>query len=128
MRIRKRAVLDGARPAALEPAADAVAAIRRAEQSAAERLAAEQAEQGERMEARRRADALLEQASARAAELAEQHRKIVRAAAAAEAERELEAAAAEITRLQRAARDRHDLAVELAVRLVLSGEARCSSR
>jgi hypothetical protein len=112
----------------LEPAADAMAAIRRAEEAAAARLAAEEAEQAEQAAARRRADALLEQASARAAELAEQRRQAVRAAVAAEVEHEHAMATVETGQLQQAARDHHDLAVRLAVAFVLTGEARCSSR
>jgi len=45
-----------------------------------------------------------------------------------EAERERAAAAAAARRLRRVARERHDLAVELAVTYVLTGESRCSPR
>ena len=112
----------------LEPAADAMAAIRRAEEAAAARLAAEEAEQAEQAAARRRAAELLEQASAQAAELAGHRRQAVRATMAAEVEREHAKAAVETDHLQQAVRDRHDLAVRLAVAFVLTGEARCSSR
>jgi hypothetical protein len=115
-------------PTPLEPAADAIAAIRRAEEAAAARLAAEESEQAERAAAERRAAALLEQAAARAAERAEQRRQTVGATVKAEAQRELTAAAAEIARLQQAARDRHEVIVQHAVQLVLTGEAPCSSR
>jgi len=114
-------------PAPLEPAGDVTAAIRRAEEAVAARLAAEKADQAERAAAQRRAATLLAQASERAAELAQQRRQAVRAAVDAEVEREHAAAAGETRRLQRAAQDCRDLAVERAVAFVLTGEARCSS-
>jgi hypothetical protein len=46
----------------------------------------------------------------------------------AEVEREAAAAAAEIARIRRAAQNRHDMAVRLAVAFVLTEETRCSSR
>lgn len=126
----RRPVTRGGRTpsAPLESAGDALAAIRRAEEAAAARLAAEEAEQAERAAAQRRAAALLAEAAARAAELAQQRRQAVRAAVNAEVEREHAAAAAEAGRLERAVQDRHDLAVQRAVAFVLTGEARCLSR
>jgi hypothetical protein len=122
---RRRAA--GAGP--LEQAEAAMAAIRRAEEAAAARLAAEKADRADVDAARRRAAELLAKASRRAAELAAQRRQAVRAACDAEIEREHTAGAAEVTRIRRAAQDRHELGVELAVTLVLTGEAaRCSFR
>jgi len=112
----------------LEAATDAMAAIRRAEEAAAARVAAEETSQAAQEAARHRAAALLAEASARAAELAGRRRKEVRAAVTAEVERKDATAAAEIGRIQRAARDRHDLAVRLALAFVLTEETRCSSR
>jgi colicin import membrane protein len=110
------------------PADDAMAAVRRAEEAAAALLAAEEADQAAQEDARRRAAALLDEARARAAGLARERREVAAAEAEAEAERERAAAAAAAGRLRRAAEQRHDLAVELAVTYVLTGESRCSSR
>ena len=129
MRIRSRP-----RPPAADderepvPADEAMAGIRRAEEAAAARLAAEEADQAAREDAQHRAAALLDVAGARAAELARQRRQEVRAESDAEAERERAAAAAAARRLRGVAQERHDLAVELAVAYVLTGEFRCSSR
>jgi hypothetical protein len=139
MRIRGRGGHDGSRrpvtrwrrtapSSPLEPAGSAMAAIRRAEEAAAARLAAEKADRADVDAARRQAAGLLAEASRRAAELAAQRRQAVRAAADADIEREHAAGVAEISRIQHAAQDRHDLAVELAITLVLTGEAApCSS-
>lgn len=117
------------RDAPLAPTEQTMVAIRQAEQAAAARLAAEKADQAEVDGARRKAAELLAQASRRASELAAQRREEIRAAVAADAEREHAAAAADIGRLQRAAQDYHDLAVQRAVTLVLTGEAaQCWSR
>lgn len=106
-----------------------MAAIRRAEEAAAVRLAAEKADRADVEAACRRAAGLLAEASRRAAELADQRRQAVRVAVDEQIEREQAAGAAEISRIRRAAQDHHALAVELAVTLVLTGEAaQCSSR
>lgn len=124
MKFRRPTVPD--RP--LEPAEDAMAAIGRAEQAAAARLAAEQADQADVDAARRQAAELLVRASRRASEQAAQRRQAIRASVDAEVGQEHAASTAGIGRLQRAAQDRHDLAVQLAITLVLTGEAaECSS-
>ena len=72
---------------------------------------------------------LLAAASRRAQQLAGQRREAVRAEFDAEIQREQAAGAAEIARITQAARNGHDLAVQLAVTFVLTGEAsQCSSR
>ena len=94
----------GARPPApLEPAGEMLAAIRSAEAAAAARVAAEQANQAELDDARSQAAALLTAATARAAELAEQSRRRVRASVDADAQRELAAGAARAGQLLRSA-------------------------
>jgi hypothetical protein len=114
---------------ALEPAEDAMAAIRRAEAAAAARLVAEQADQAGLEAARRQAGNLLAQASRRASELAGQRRRAARAAVEAQAGQEHAVTTAEIARLPPTAEQRRELAVQLAVTLVLTGEAaECSSR
>jgi vacuolar-type H+-ATPase subunit H len=116
-------------PAALEPAGEMLAAIRRAEAAAAARVSAEQANEAELDDARGQAAALLTAAAARAAELAEQSRRRVRASVDADAQRELAAGAARAGQLLRSARQHHDQAVQAALALVLTGEERpCSSR
>lgn len=106
-----------------------MAAIRRAEEAAAARLAAQQADQAGIDAARHQAAELLAAASRRAQQLAGQRREAVRADFDAKIQREQAAGAAEIARITQAARDSHDLAVQLAVTFVLTGEAsQCSSR
>ncbi len=113
----------------LEPAETMLAAIRRAEEAAAARVAAEKADGTARDNARSQAAELLAAAAARAVELAEQSRRRVRAAADADAERELAAGIARADQLLRSAREHHDQAVQDALVLVLAGEERlCSSR
>jgi hypothetical protein len=119
MRIRRRT----APSSPLEPAGAAIAAIRRAEEAAAARLAEQEADRLDADTARSQAAELLAEAADRAAELAAVRRQEVRAAADAEIEREHAAGIAEVERIRRTARDRHDRAVELAVALVLSGKA-----
>ena len=126
MRIRSRHRATGQEP--LEPAAEAMAAIRSAEKAAAARRAAEAADQAGRDGAEKSAAALLADASARAAQRAEQRRLDVRAGVDRAVETVDTAAAAEVSRIERAAADRHDVAVQQAVRFVLTGEAPCSSR
>lgn len=125
MRLRSRT----APPSPLEQAEPTMAAIRRAEEAAAVRLAAQRADQAEIEASRGRAAELLAAASRRAQQLAEQRRDAVRAEFDAEIQRDRAAGAAEIARITRAVRDSHDLAVQLAVTFVLTGEAtQCSSR
>jgi hypothetical protein len=113
----------------LEQMEPTMAAIRQAEEVTAARLAAEKADQADIDAARRQAAELLAAASRRAQQLAGQRREAVRAEFDAEIQREQAAGDAKIARIMQAARDSHDLAVELAVTLVLTGEAaRCSSR
>jgi len=113
----------------LEPAETTLAAIRRAEEAAAIRVAAEKANRAELDNARSQAAELLAAAMARAVELAEQSRQRVRATADAGAERELAAGAARAGQLLRSAREHHDQAVQAALALVLAGEEwPCSSR
>jgi predicted phage-related endonuclease len=107
----------------LEQAGPTMAAIRQAEEAAAARLAAQQADQADLDAARRQAAERLAAASRRAQQLAEQRRKAVRAEFDAEIQREQAAGAAKIERITQAARDSHDLAVQLAVTFVLTGEA-----
>jgi len=126
MRIRGRHRAPAQHP--LEPAAAAMAAIRSAEQAAAARLAAEAADQTGRDNAEKHAAALLADAAARAAQRAERRRLDVRAGVDRAVEAVDTAAAAEVSRLERAAADLHDVAVQQAVRFVLTGEASCSSR
>ena len=112
----------------LEPAETMLAAIRRAEEAAAARVAAEKANRAELDNARSQAAGLLAAATARAVELAEQSRQRVRATADANAEQELAAGTARAGQLLRSARERHDQAVQAALALVLAGEERpCSS-
>ena len=125
MRLRRRT----APPGPLEQAEPTMAAIRRAEEAAAARLAAHQADQAEIGTARRQAEELLAAASRRARQLAERRREAVRAEFDAEIRREHEDAEAAIARINQAARDGHDPAVRLAITFVLIGEAaQCSSR
>lgn len=125
MRLRRHT----ASPSPLEQAGPTMAAIRQAEEAAAERLSAQQADQADIDAARRQAAELVAAASRRAQQLAEQRREAVQAEFDAEIQREQAANAAKIARITQAARDSHDLAVQLAVTFVLSGEAaRCSSR
>ena len=125
MRLRRRT----APPSPLEQAEPTMAAIRRAEEAAAARLAAQQADQADIDAARGQAAELLAAASRRAQQLAGQRREAVRAEFDAEIQREQAAGAAKIARITQAARDGHDLAVQLAVTFVLTGKAaRCSSR
>ena len=125
MRLRRQI----APPSPLEQAEPTMAAIRRAEETATARLAAQQADQADIDAARSRAAELLAAASWRAQQLAAQRGEAVRAEFDAEIQREQAAGAAKIARITQAARDSHDLAVELAVTFVLTGEAaRCSSR
>lgn len=106
-----------------------MAAIRRAEEAAAARLAAETADRADVDAARRQADEILATASRRAAERAAERRHAVRTALDEQADRERAAGAAQAGRLRHDAQDRHGLAVRLAVALVLTGEATtCSSR
>lgn len=125
MRLRRQT----ARPSPLEPVEPTMAAIRRAEEAAAARLAAQQADRADIDAARGQAAQLLAAASRRAQQVAGQRREAVRAEFDAEIQREQAAGAAEIARVTQAARDGHDLAVQLAVTFVLTGEAsQCSSR
>lgn len=107
----------------LEPAGPTMEAIGRAEQAAAARLAAAEADRADIEAARRRAAELLAAASQRAGQLADQRRDAVRAELDAEVQREQAAGAAQIEHTRRAARSRHDRAVQLAVTFVLTGEA-----
>jgi hypothetical protein len=112
----------------LEQAEPTIAAIRRAEEVAAERLAAQQADQADLDAARGQAAELLEEAAQRAEHLAGQRREAVRAQFDAQIRSEQAAGAAKIRRILRAGQDSHDRAVRLAVTFVLTGEAaRCSS-
>jgi len=114
-------------PAPLEPAETMLAAIRGAETAATARLAAETANRAELDHARRQAAELLTAAAARAAELAEQCRRRVRASLDADAQRELAAGDARAGQLLRSARQYHEQAVQAALALVLTGEERpCS--
>jgi hypothetical protein len=116
-------------PSPLEQAEPTMAAIRQAEEAAAARLAAQRADQADIDAARCQAAELLAAASRRAQQLAGQRREAVRAEFDAEIQREQAAAAAEVARLTQTARDVHDLAVQLAITFVLTGEAaQCSSR
>ena len=125
MRLRRRT----APPNPLDQAEPTMAAIRRAEETAAARLAAQQADQADIDAARGWAAELLAAASRRAQQLAEQRREAVQAEFDAEIDREQAAGAAKIARITQAARDSHDLAVQLAITFVLTGEAsQCSSR
>jgi hypothetical protein len=125
MRLRRQT----APPSPLEQAEPTMAAIRQAEEATAARLTAEKADQADIDAARRQAGELLTAASRRAQQLVARRREAVRAEFDAEIQRERVAGAAKIARITQAARDSHDLAVELAVTFVLTGEAaRCSSR
>jgi hypothetical protein len=125
MRLRRQT----APPSPLEQAEPTMAAIRRAEEATAARLAAEKADQADIDAARRQAGELLTAASRRAQQLVARRREAVRAEFDAHVQREQTASAAKIARVIGAARDSHDLAVQLAVAFVLTGEAaRCSSR
>jgi hypothetical protein len=125
MRLRRQT----APPSPLEQAEPTMAAIRQAEEAAAARLAAQQADQADIDAARGQAAQLLAAASRRAQQVAGQRREAVRAEFDAEIQREQAAGAAKIARVTQAARDGHDLAVQLAVTFVLTGEAsQCSSR
>lgn len=113
----------------MEPAEPTMAAIRRAEEAAAGRLAAQQADEASIGAARDQAAGLLATADQRAEQLAGQRREAVRAEYDARIQREQATAAAELAQVARAAQDSHDLAVRLAVAFVLTGEVpRCSSR
>ena len=125
MRLRRQT----APPSPLDQAGPTMAAIRQAEEAAAARLAAQQADQADIDAARRQAAELLAAASRRAQQLAGQRREAVRAEFDAAIQREQTAGSAKIARITQAERDSHDLAVQLAVTLVLTGEvSRCSSR
>ena len=125
MRLRRQT----APPSPLEQAEPTMAAIRRAEEAAARRIAAQQADRADIDAARGQAAELLAAASGRAQQLAGQRREAVRAGFGAEIQREQAAGAAETARITQAARDSHDLAVQIAVTFVLTGEAwQCSSR
>jgi hypothetical protein len=115
-------------PEPLEPAPEAMAAIRMAEEAAAVRLAAEASDQAAQASARQHAAALLADAAERTARLADERRHAIRASADSAAREADAAAAADISRLERAAADRHDLAIQQAIRFVLTGEAPCTSR
>ena len=115
--------------APLEPAEPTLAAIRRAEEAAAARLAAETADRTDVDAAHRQADEILAAAARRATERAAARRQAVRAALDEQAGRERAAGAARAGRLRHDALDRREEAVRLAVALVLTGEAAtCSSR
>lgn len=125
MRMRRRT----APPSRLEQAEPMMAAIRRAEEAAARRLAAQEADEADIDAARDQAAGLLAAAGRRAEQLAEQRRAAVRADFDARIQREQAAGAATIARIMESARRNHELAVRLAVTFVLTGEApRCSSR
>ena len=125
MRLSRRT----APPSPLEQAEPTMAAIRRAEAAAAKRRAAQEADQADTDAARGQAAELLKEAARRAEQLAGQRREAVRVQFDAQIRREQAAGAAEVMRVIRAAQDSHDLAVQLAVTFVLTGEAaRCSSR
>jgi hypothetical protein len=125
MRLRRQT----APPSPLERAEPTMAAIRQAEEATAARLAAQQADQADIDAARDQAAGLLAVAARRAEQLAGQRREAVRAEFDAHIQREQTASAVKIARVIGAARDSHDLAVQLAVTFVLIGEApRCSSR
>lgn len=125
MRLRRQT----APPSPLDQAEPTMAAIRQAEEAAAARLAAQQADQADIDAARRQAAELLAAASRRAQQFAAQRRDAVRAEFDAAIQREQAAGGAKIARITQAARDSHDLAVQLTVTFVLTGEAApCSSR
>jgi hypothetical protein len=106
-----------------------MAAIRRAEEAATRRLAAQQADKADIDAARDQAAGLLAAAARRAEQLAGQRREAVRAEFDAHIQREQTASAAKIARVIGAAQDSHELAVQLAITFVLTGEApQCSSR
>lgn len=138
MRLRSSAGGDGSRrpggrrraePAVrLEPAEPLVAAIRRAEEAAAARVAAEKASSAQLDEGRRQAAGVIAAATAQAAELATARRRRVRAAADADLQREHTAADARAGQLLQAARDNRDRAVQAVIEFVITGEEpTCSS-
>ena len=125
MRLRRHT----APPPPMAQAEPTMAAIRRAEEAAAGRLAAQQADEAGIDAARDQAAGLLAAADRRAGQLAGQRREAVRAEYDARVQREQAAADAEFAEVARAAQDSRDLAVRLAVAFVLTGEVPpCSSR
>jgi hypothetical protein len=138
MRLRNNAGGDGSRrpggrrraePAVpLEPAEPLVAAIRRAEEAAATRVAAEKASSAQVDEGRRQAAGVIAAATAQAAELATARRRRVRAAADADLKREHSAADARAGQLLQVAPDNRDRAVQAIIGFVITGEEPpCSS-
>lgn len=125
MKLRRRTPA----PSLLDQAEPTMAAIRQAEEAVAARLAAQRADQADIDMARGQADELLAAAARRAQQLAGQRREAVRAEFDAQIRREQAAGAAEITRLTHRTQEVHDLAVQLAITFVLTGEGSpCSSR
>jgi hypothetical protein len=112
----------------LEPAEAALSAVRRAEQAAEARLAAETANRAEILTAHRQAEELVRNAQRRAEALAEQRRQTIRAEFDALTAQEQAAGSDELDRVLKSAHEHEDAAVRRAVTFVLTGEASpCSS-